>query len=144
MKVNALMALAILALLWPAAALRAAVTKTTSGLIVLDEDHYLNVLAKTPVGRMKNLASAACIQCSYCTQLCPRNLLGHPLEPHKIMRRFASGGDIPSLLDDPAAYEKMAKAVNPYGDGNACSRIADAIAWHFGVQPQRPADFSAE
>lgn len=87
------------------AAREAAVTKTTSGLIVLDEDHYLNVLAKTPVGRMKNLASAACIQCSYCTQLCPRNLLGHPLEPHKIMRRFASGGDIPSLLDDPAVRQ---------------------------------------
>lgn len=49
-----------------------------------------------------------------------------------------------ALLDDPTAYEKMAKAVNPYGDGNACCRIADAIAWHFGVQLQRPADFSAE
>lgn len=48
-----------------------------------------------------------------------------------------------TLLDDPAAYEKMAKAVNPYGDGNACSRIADAIAWHFGLLSQRPADFSA-
>ncbi len=49
-----------------------------------------------------------------------------------------------TLLDDPAAYEKMAKAVNPYGDGNACERIADAIGWYFGIQPQRPADFSAE
>ena len=87
------------------AAREAAVTKTTSGIIVLDEDHYLSVLSKTPVGRMKRLASAACIQCSYCTQLCPRNLLGHPLEPHKIMRRFASGGDIPSLLDDPAVRQ---------------------------------------
>ena len=83
----------------------AAVTKTTSGIIVLDEDHYLSVLSKTPVGRMKRLASAACIQCSYCTQLCPRNLLGHPLEPHKIMRRFAAGGDIPSLLDDPVVRQ---------------------------------------
>lgn len=83
----------------------AAVTKTTSGIIVLDEDHYLSVLSKTPVGRMKRLASGACIQCSYCTQLCPRNLLGHPLEPHKIMRRFAAGGDIPSLLDDPAVRQ---------------------------------------
>ena len=83
----------------------AAVTKTTSGIIVLDEDHYLSVLSKTPVGRMKRLASAACIQCSYCTQLCPRNLLGHPLESHKIMRRFAAGGDIPSLLDDPVVRQ---------------------------------------
>ena len=45
------------------------------------------------------------------------------------------------LLDDPAEYTKMAKAVNPYGDGNACERIAQAIQWYFGIQPQRPADF---
>ena len=45
------------------------------------------------------------------------------------------------LLDDPAAYERMAKAVNPYGDGSACDRIADAIAWHFGLISDRPADF---
>ena len=31
------------------------------------------------------------------------------------------------LLTDPAAYEAMAQAVNPYGDGNACRRIVDAI-----------------
>ncbi|MGM9640036.1 MAG: non-hydrolyzing UDP-N-acetylglucosamine 2-epimerase [Faecousia sp.] len=47
------------------------------------------------------------------------------------------------LLDDPRAYEKMAHAVNPYGDGNACRRIADAIAWHFGLTDKRPEDFRA-
>lgn len=31
------------------------------------------------------------------------------------------------LLDDPAAYEKMSKASNPYGDGLACKRIADIL-----------------
>ena len=31
------------------------------------------------------------------------------------------------LLDDPVAYARMAKAVNPYGDGNACKRIADIL-----------------
>ena len=31
------------------------------------------------------------------------------------------------LLDDPAAYEKMSKASNPYGDGRACIRIADIL-----------------
>jgi UDP-N-acetylglucosamine 2-epimerase (non-hydrolysing) len=31
------------------------------------------------------------------------------------------------LLDDPAEYEKMARAVNPYGDGKAAGRIVDAI-----------------
>ena len=48
------------------------------------------------------------------------------------------------LLDDPAAYEKMAKAVNPYGDGEACPRIAQAILWYFGRTEQKPADFTAE
>ena len=44
------------------------------------------------------------------------------------------------LLTDPAAYAAMARAVNPYGDGQACRRIADAILWHFGRGP-RPEDF---
>lgn len=45
------------------------------------------------------------------------------------------------LLRDEAAYAKMAHAVNPYGDGNACRRIADAIEWHFGRRGERPADY---
>ncbi|MCI9214790.1 MAG: UDP-N-acetylglucosamine 2-epimerase (non-hydrolyzing) [Oscillospiraceae bacterium] len=46
------------------------------------------------------------------------------------------------LIDDPAAYAAMAHAVNPYGDGSACRRIADAILWHFG-RGERPEDFFA-
>ena len=45
------------------------------------------------------------------------------------------------LIRDKSAYEKMAHAVNPYGDGNACARIADAILWHFGRIAERPPDF---
>ncbi len=45
------------------------------------------------------------------------------------------------LLEDEAAYTAMAKAVNPYGDGKACARIADAIEWHFGLKEEKPADF---
>ncbi len=35
--------------------------------------------------------------------------------------------EVSTLLDDPVAYEKMSKAVNPYGDGKACSRIVRAL-----------------
>mgnify|MGYP002622477140 CR=1 FL=1 len=35
--------------------------------------------------------------------------------------------EVSTLLDDPVAYEKMFKAVNPYGDGKACSRIVRAL-----------------
>ena len=45
-----------------------------------------------------------------------------------------------TLITDPAAYAAMAHAVNPYGDGYACRRIADAILWHFG-RGERPEDF---
>ena len=46
------------------------------------------------------------------------------------------------LLEDQAAYDRMAHAVNPYGDGNACRRIADAVAWRFGLREERPEEFS--
>ena len=48
------------------------------------------------------------------------------------------------LLDSPEAYAKMAKAVNPYGDGYACARITQAIEWYFGRTAERPADFCTE
>lgn len=48
------------------------------------------------------------------------------------------------LLHDLDSYERMAKAVNPYGDGSACCRIADAIAWDFGLKDAPPRDFEPE
>ena len=36
--------------------------------------------------------------------------------------------EVSTLLDDAAAYEAMSKAVNPYGDGHACRRVADVLA----------------
>ena len=47
-----------------------------------------------------------------------------------------------TLLTDPAAYEEMAHAVNPYGDGEACRRIVDAIEWHFGLRTEAPDPFA--
>ena len=46
------------------------------------------------------------------------------------------------LLTNPAAYQAMAHAVNPYGDGQACRRIADAIEWHFGLRSEAPDPFT--
>ena len=45
------------------------------------------------------------------------------------------------LLANPSEYDKMAHAANPYGDGHACRRIADAIAWHFGLRETPPEEF---
>ena len=46
------------------------------------------------------------------------------------------------LIRDREAYDHMARAVNPYGDGHACARIADAIEWHFGLRSDLPEDYT--
>ena len=45
------------------------------------------------------------------------------------------------LLSDPQAYRAMAHAANPYGDGRACRRIADAVLYHFGRSDRPPEAF---
>lgn len=46
------------------------------------------------------------------------------------------------LLTDRDAYQRMAQAVNPYGDGLACRRIVDGILYHFGQNALPPEAFS--
>lgn len=62
------------------------ITKTCGGFLVLPEDHPLIVQRKRSLRAVNRIGKAACDQCSYCTELCPRYLLGHPIEPHKAMR----------------------------------------------------------
>lgn len=74
------------------------VAKTTSGILVLPREKKP---AEPVLERLKNRAKCSCIQCTYCTELCPRYLLGLPLEPHKIMRTLAFSTDTDSLLAEP-------------------------------------------
>ena len=39
---------------------------------------------------------------------------------------------VSQLLDDPQAYAAMSQAVNPYGDGEACGRIVNALLYRLG------------
>ena len=76
------------------------VTKTTSGIILISLNSRIANLENTTLEHIKNRAKSSCIQCSYCTEMCPRNLLGLPIEPHKIMRKLIYADDIRSMLDD--------------------------------------------
>ncbi|MDR1491430.1 MAG: SLBB domain-containing protein [Planctomycetaceae bacterium] len=62
------------------------VAKTTGGIIVLPDDHFIVRRKSWDWKKTARIGMAACDQCSYCTELCPRNLLGHPIEPHRAMR----------------------------------------------------------
>lgn len=65
------------------------VTKTTGGLIVLPRDHYLMTRRTRSRQEMNRIGKSACDQCSYCTEFCPRYLLGYEVMPHKVMRSLA-------------------------------------------------------
>ncbi len=70
--------------------------KTTGALIVVPRDHEYIVRRTMPARTETRLTMAACCQCRECTDLCPRWLLGHDLEPHKVMRAIATRSKIPA------------------------------------------------
>lgn len=90
------------------------VTKTTKGLVVLPAEHPLIRKRTLPIETMLKRAHAACIQCRYCTDLCPRYLLGHRLQPHLVMRGVKHVSGQEALL-------KMALACSECG---ACEQYA--------------------
>ncbi|MBU4399879.1 MAG: SLBB domain-containing protein, partial [Planctomycetes bacterium] len=64
----------------------ALVDKTTGGVIVLPGDHVVVRRRRQDWQQIARIGRSACDQCSFCTELCPRWLLGHPIEPHRAMR----------------------------------------------------------
>jgi Na+-translocating ferredoxin:NAD+ oxidoreductase RnfC subunit len=62
------------------------ITKTTAGIIVLPANHYLVNRMERPMQDKNRIGKSACDQCSYCTEFCPRYLLGYDVQPHKVMR----------------------------------------------------------
>ena len=65
------------------------VTKTTGGVIVLARDHSVVERKLKPAPQQNAIGKSACDQCRYCTELCPRFLLGYAVEPHQVMRTLA-------------------------------------------------------
>jgi Na+-translocating ferredoxin:NAD+ oxidoreductase RnfC subunit len=65
------------------------VTKTCAGLILLPVTHTLVTRKSLSSGAMHRIGKSACDQCSYCTELCPRYLLGYEVQPHKVMRSLS-------------------------------------------------------
>jgi Na+-translocating ferredoxin:NAD+ oxidoreductase RnfC subunit len=72
------------------------VTKMTSGLLVLPLDNVVVRYMTRPAASWVRRGMSTCDQCRDCTDLCPRYLLGHELEPHEVMRAINYGQDRPS------------------------------------------------
>ena len=82
--------------------LNAPVTKTMTGIIVLPSNHVLIQKKSMSMPWVIKQSKVACCQCTYCTELCPRYLLGHELYPHKIMRSINFGLSTPPEVIESA------------------------------------------
>lgn len=82
------------------------VTKTTNAILVLPKDHVIVAKKQRTSSIDLKRAASICCQCNTCTDLCPRNNLGHPIDPARFMRA-ASNADFRDL--------------NPYIDASFCS-----------------------
>lgn len=61
------------------------VTKKNKGFVILPKDHFLIRKKSVTPEQAKRVNKATCEQCRMCTDLCPRFLLGHNMQPHKMM-----------------------------------------------------------
>ncbi len=67
------------------------ITKTSNAILVLPKEQYIIQKRQNNPSISLKRAMSACCQCRMCTDLCPRNMLGHPIEPHLFMRSASSG-----------------------------------------------------
>jgi prepilin-type processing-associated H-X9-DG protein len=68
------------------------VTKTSTGVVILPRDHHIIERKLKPNKVQAKIGKSACDQCRYCTEYCPRFLLGYAVEPHQVMRTLAFTG----------------------------------------------------
>ena len=71
-----------------------AVTKTTKGILILPDDTQAVISKKLNPQTAITRAETACCQCTRCTDMCPRHMLGYPLEPHKMVRTAMGAVDV--------------------------------------------------
>ncbi|MCU0771829.1 MAG: 4Fe-4S dicluster domain-containing protein [Verrucomicrobia bacterium] len=65
------------------------VTKTDTGVVILPRTHHVMERKLKPNKVQARIGKSACDQCRYCTEYCPRFLLGYAVEPHQVMRSLA-------------------------------------------------------
>lgn len=108
---------------------KAVVTKTTGNLLVLAPDHYLVNWSVDPMSKLKHQTRSACIQCRMCTDLCPRYLIGHDIQPHLVMRNLWRE----DLIKDDQEY------INCFGSAlNCCDcRICETFSCPMLLSPAK-------
>ncbi|MBK9118443.1 MAG: SLBB domain-containing protein [Phycisphaerales bacterium] len=125
------------------------IPKTCGGLLVLPQDHFLVRRYDLPWKAIAQIGASACDQCSFCTEFCPRYLLGHPLEPHKAMRALGFVENLePQVLGTQFCCEcnlcTMMACPEDLDPKNVCTHNKRALAtakqkWQVDAHPYRAA-----
>jgi len=102
----------------------AVVTKTTKGILILPDDIPAVTAKMGDSRRQIDRASSVCCQCTLCTEMCPRALLGYDLAPHRTVRSVAS-----TAKDHP---EDFLAASSCCGCG-----VCDLVACCQGILPRK-------
>ncbi len=74
------------------------VSRTTAGFIIVPKDSHLTVRKTQPERAYRRVGKSVCDQCSLCTEMCPRYLLGYPIKPHLVMRSLLTTGEMSETL----------------------------------------------
>ncbi|CAH0990430.1 Ion-translocating oxidoreductase complex subunit C [Sinobacterium norvegicum] len=74
------------------------VTRLSSGIIVLPRDNNFVARKLAPEAEYRRIGKSACDQCSDCTEMCPRYLMGYPIKPHLVMRSLLTSGEMSESL----------------------------------------------
>ena len=74
------------------------VTKTTGGIVVLPSSHKLIQRHQAKWPQIQRIGRSACDQCRFCTDFCPRYLLGHPIQPHRAMQALGFTGTADAMI----------------------------------------------
>lgn len=104
------------------------VTKTTSGIIIMEKRDFIYELLEKEIPQMINKARSSCIQCRLCTELCPRYQIGHPIHPHRVMRHLTIT-EIPEDIDDDPIWKEALLCCE-------CG-ICETIACPMGLLPRQ-------
>lgn len=99
------------------------ITKTDGALIILPDDHIICKGKNVSLNHIINRSKSVCIQCSYCTELCPRYLIGHQVRPNKVMRAL-------SIMDENNDVFKDALLCSECG-------LCEIYSCSMGLSPRR-------
>lgn len=105
------------------------ITKTDGNILILPKDSYIAKNATLEIDKLKARTRSTCIQCKFCTELCPRYLIGHKIIPNQVMRNLYR---LDTISDDDEFLEAFGSAVNCSGCG-----ICEVFSCPMGLHPRK-------